>query len=84
MLKRSLELPDYYGENWDALWDCLTDMAAEPFCLRVVGLEALKRRFPDSADTLLEIFGDLKQWSDDRHGNIKITAVFENGEHDIP
>jgi ribonuclease inhibitor len=23
-LKRKLELPDYYGENLDALWDCLT------------------------------------------------------------
>jgi ribonuclease inhibitor len=23
-LKRKLALPDYYGENLDALWDCLT------------------------------------------------------------
>lgn len=22
---RDLALPDYYGANWDALWDCLTD-----------------------------------------------------------
>ncbi len=74
-LKRSLELPDYYGENWDALWDCLTDMASEPLCVRVLGFETLKRRFPAAADTLLEIFCDLKAWSGDRQINIKITGL---------
>jgi ribonuclease inhibitor len=29
VLKRDLELPDYYGGNTDALWDCLTDMREE-------------------------------------------------------
>lgn len=24
ILKEKLDLPDYYGENADALWDCLT------------------------------------------------------------
>ncbi len=23
---RHLDFPDYYGENWDAMWDCLTDV----------------------------------------------------------
>ncbi|MCF2531272.1 barstar family protein [Yinghuangia soli] len=27
---RDLALPDYYGANWDALWDCLTDETLLP------------------------------------------------------
>ena len=26
-LKTSFGFPDYYGKNWDALWDCMRDFA---------------------------------------------------------
>jgi len=26
IIKDELDFPDYYGMNWDASWDCLTDM----------------------------------------------------------
>ena len=26
VIKKSLDFPDYYGGNWDAFWDCLTDI----------------------------------------------------------
>ena len=28
-LKKELNLPDYYGNNFDALYDCLTEMSGE-------------------------------------------------------
>ncbi|MGI6754082.1 MAG: barstar family protein [Eubacteriales bacterium] len=30
IIKDELDSPDYYGENWYAFWDCLTDMACNP------------------------------------------------------
>ncbi len=35
-LKASLSLPDYYGGNLDALWDCLGDMPPTDIELRNV------------------------------------------------
>lgn len=41
-LARGLTLPEWYGNNLDALADCLT-MPMEPTCIRVTGVEALER-----------------------------------------
>lgn len=30
LLKEKLELPDYYGDNFNALWDCLTGWVELP------------------------------------------------------
>lgn len=30
IIGKSLDFPDYYGCNWDAFWDCLTDMVGRP------------------------------------------------------
>ena len=27
VIKEALDFPDYYGCNWSALWDCLTDIS---------------------------------------------------------
>lgn len=37
VLRETLSLPDYYGENLDALWDCLTGEVTLP--LSVVWLD---------------------------------------------
>lgn len=39
-LKRALRLPNWYGENLDALYDCLTALG-KPVCLELDGLEGL-------------------------------------------
>jgi RNAse (barnase) inhibitor barstar len=60
-------LPDYFGGNWDALQECMLDLAASgvPGC--VVHWrhgQELARRAPEAAASGLEIFGETAMyWS---------------------
>ena len=67
IIKKELDLPHNYGENWDALWDCLTDMVNNDkiFHVEILGSEILEKKWPGTLDTLVEILKDLKHWEDD-------------------
>lgn len=64
LLGRDLQLPDYYGANYDALADCLCDDAwAAPAggdvpgqVLVIGGSAALKNADPEGFDTLCAVF----------------------------
>lgn len=61
----ALEFPDYYGVNWDALEECLTDMSwrAGPIALHVEHAEALA---PELLHTFMDIFADAaKAWHEE-------------------
>jgi hypothetical protein len=62
---KQLELPAEFGHNWDALADCLGDLAWDPPAARVIfwshGGE-LARHAPDCVATALEIFEDSVMW----------------------
>lgn len=55
-LKRKLQLPDYYGNNLDALYDCLSEKGIR--CITAVHFPELKERIGDYADVLLQVFCD--------------------------
>lgn len=63
-LGKGLQLPDYYGRNLDALYDCLTDLEPSPDASRpgfVLLIENLPdaSQFPnDDRDALLDVFRD--------------------------
>ncbi|MEV4430730.1 barstar family protein [Streptomyces sp. NPDC049602] len=51
----ALALPDWFGRNWDALADCLTDLP-EPVTLVVTGWQAYARRRPREWQTAQDVF----------------------------
>ena len=52
ILKESLDLPDYYGNNLDALMDCLTDRR-EDCEIEITGLSDLVSNLMEYAERLL-------------------------------
>ncbi len=60
VIKKALDFPDYYGCNWAAFWDCLTDMYGEPIHIEIRGLDVIVRKFGDAASKLVEILKRFK------------------------
>ena len=57
-LGRALAFPDWYGRNFDALHDCLTDPDWQPAAGHVIfidGLAALRNGDPEGFATLIEV-----------------------------
>lgn len=54
----ALEFPDYYGGNWDALEECLTDMSWRPGAI-ILHIDHAGALAPELLDTLVAIFADV-------------------------
>ena len=62
-IRETFGFPAYYGENWDAMWDCLTDVffPAEERHITVEGLSALPKELQHYATTITDIFNALSE-----------------------
>jgi RNAse (barnase) inhibitor barstar len=63
----TLMFPSWFGHNWDALFDCLVDLASArraSGCVVVLRhVDGLRQHAPEVLDTALAIFGDAaKAW----------------------
>ena len=67
MIKKELDFPDYYGENWSAFWDCLTDMVDDPIHIQILGMNNFQKKFPEGCAKMLEILERLRHWHNDRY-----------------
>ena len=76
VIQEALDFPDYYGCNWSAFWDSLTDMYGEPIHIEILGLENIKNRFgEETVDKMIEIFKRFKHFEKSFENDIEIEIV---------
>ena len=73
-LGRALELPEYYGENWDALDECLRDLETDALTVLVVeGAATLWISAPDAARMLVDVWLSA---ASERGGDLHLVFVW--------
>lgn len=75
IIRRELDFPDYYGCNWDAFWDCLTDMYGRPVHIEILGLDVIEQNFGDAAEKMLTILKRFKHFEASFTNDILIEIV---------
>ena len=84
VIQEALDFPDYYGCNWDAFWDCLTDMAGRPVHIEIYGLDVIGQKFEGEDQILLETLKEFKHYRNDKFTNeIEITYFIGNKKYVI-
>lgn len=62
LLQEELELPDYYGRNLDALWDCITGYIDLPVLFVWKNVEVSREKWGwEFVDSLVDLLEDAKK-----------------------
>ena len=73
-LAKTLQFPDYFGGNWDAAYDCLTDRTWEAGAMVRIDMHITAEAIvdEDSLTTLVEVMQDASRFWNDQ----KVTLYF--------
>lgn len=82
VIRDALDWPGYYGCNWDAFWDCLTDMLGRPIHIEIIGLEVIAQKFGDAAEKMLEILKEFKHCDDNEYAE-EIQIYIVSGDNRV-
>lgn len=61
-IKETFGFPDYYGKNWDAMWDCIDGYFYQETCriIEIQGFYSMPQELQEYCEPMWEIFRDLK------------------------
>lgn len=61
--QESLDFPYYYGKNWDAFSECMSEKLSNPAQVTLIlrGIKDFEKRFPEDAEKMLSLLKDLKK-----------------------
>lgn len=82
-LKRGLNFPYYYGENLDALWDCLTDSIDNDDVIILKNYQFVEKADKEYADDILRIFKRTKHYANDAFAGARIIVERDGIETEI-
>jgi ribonuclease inhibitor len=60
VIKKELELPEWCGENLDALWDALTGMMYTPASI-IINIETKKKDLQQSVNDIVTVFREAEE-----------------------
>lgn len=81
IIEKEFDFPDYYGANWDAFWDCITDLllSHKKLNIEIIGLDKIYSEFKEDVDILIELLKDLKHIYDDEYKDVVKIVVHHGG-----
>ena len=73
LLKKNLELPDFYGMNWDAFWDAITGIIELPETLIFEGWSNVEERLPKDSQIFINLLNDFNE----QYPHLKCKVVYK-------
>jgi len=84
MFAAALQFPGYFGKNWDAFRDCITDpeQSSMPAELVILGMNDFTSRFPFDAESLRSCLAEIGSnpygFEDPRPGAVYTRVVYRD------
>ncbi len=78
VIRQALDFPDYYGCNWSAFWDCMTDMCVDPINIEIIGLDVIERKFGDAAKIMIETLMEVKDFAKGIGSSVEVSVINGN------